>query len=252
MKRRSFLKAAGGLVLFSGGFAYGVPKMVPYHGIPPVEGSPLKGKRMGMVVDLNACREDCTACMDACRTENNVAKHDDKSIDIHLIRRVDVTRELSPGEYPDRVRKVLLMCQHCEHPPCAQACPVQATYQRDDQIVIVDAHRCIGCRYCMIACPYSVRFFNFLENPLEWDDLNKERPMRSHGVAEGCTMCAHRLDLGQPPACVEACREVGANALDYGDLNDPESDISVKIAGGGAMRLREDLGTEPKVFFLGL
>lgn len=252
MKRRAFLKASGGLVLFGGAFVYGVPKMVPYHGIPPIEDSRLAGRRMGMVVDLNACQQDCTACMDACRAENNVASHDDKSIDIHWIRRVDVTREVSPGEHPDRVRKVLLMCQHCEHPPCAQVCPVQATYQREDQIVIVDQHRCIGCRYCMIACPYSVRFFNFEENHEEWENLNTERPKRSHGVAEACTMCAHRLDLGRPPACVEACANVGANALHCGDLNDPESNVSALIARGGAMRLREDLGTEPKVFFLGL
>jgi molybdopterin-containing oxidoreductase family iron-sulfur binding subunit len=226
--------------------------MVPYTGIPPSTGTALAGRRMGMVIDLNRCREDCTACLDACRKENNVAFHGDKELDIHWIRRVDVRRKVSVKDEADRVKKVLLLCFHCENPPCAQVCPVQATYQREDGIVIVDQHRCIGCRYCMIACPYAARFFNFKENPKEWEELNKDRPMRSHGVAEGCTMCAHRLDVDKDPACVEACHEVGADAIHCGDLNNPDSGVSTMIAAGGAMRLREDLGTEPKVFYLGL
>jgi molybdopterin-containing oxidoreductase family iron-sulfur binding subunit len=94
-----------------------------------------------------------------------------------------------------------------------------------------------------------VRFFNFRDNP-DWP--NKDRPRRSHGVAESCTLCAHRLDTGREPACVEACREVGANALTVGDLNDPDSEVSRIIARGGTYRLREDLGTEPKLYYIGL
>jgi molybdopterin-containing oxidoreductase family iron-sulfur binding subunit len=152
-------------------------------------------------------------------------------------------------------KEVPILCNHCDHPPCAQVCPVQATYKREDGVVIVDHHRCIGCRYCMIACPYSVRFFNYRENP-DWP--NKDRPRRSHGVAEGCTLCVHRLDLhvktgrSPEPACAQRCREIGAGAITVGDLNDPDDPISVLIREKGASRLREDLGTEPKVFYLGL
>jgi len=225
---------------------------VPYTGIELREVTDLTGRRMGMVIDLIRCKNECTACLDACRKENNVAYHGEKDWDLHLIRRVDVARKVSVEHEEERRRKVLLMCFHCENPPCAQVCPVQATYKREDGIVIVDAHRCIGCRYCMIACPYQSRFFNYKHNPKDWDELNKERPTRSHGVTESCTMCAHRIDIGKEPACVEACNKVGAHAMHCGDLNDADSEVSKLVAAGGAMRLREDLGTEPKVFYLGL
>jgi molybdopterin-containing oxidoreductase family iron-sulfur binding subunit len=200
-----------------------------------------------MVIDLNRCPPECDACLKACRHENNVPFHGDKRWDIHWIRKVMVRRKVGPvagGEKP-----VIVLCNHCDHPPCAQVCPVQATYRRADGAVIVDHHRCIGCRYCMIACPYAVRFFNYKENE-EWP--NKDRPRRSHGVAESCTLCVHRLDTGREPACVEACRKVNASAIHVGDLNDPKSEVSRIVAKGGAARLREDLGTEPKVYYLGL
>ena len=101
----------------------------------------------------------------------------------------------------------------------------------------------------MIACPYNARQFNFKDDE-DWP--NKKRPRRSHGVAESCTLCAHRLDRGQQPACVEACAKTGAGALFVGNLNDPNSDVSRLIAGSGVKRIREDLGTEPKVYYIGL
>jgi molybdopterin-containing oxidoreductase family iron-sulfur binding subunit len=101
----------------------------------------------------------------------------------------------------------------------------------------------------MIACPYNARYFNFKDNEI-WP--NKERPKRSHGVAEACTLCAHRLDIGKIPACVEACQKIGASALFVGDLNDPDSNVSRLITSAAVKRIREDLGTEPKVFYIGL
>ena len=142
-----------------------------------------------------------------------------------------------------------MLCNHCENPPCAQVCPVQATYKREDGIVIVDPHLCIGCRYCMIACPYNARCFNFKDNE-KW--TNKEQPKRSHGVAEACNLCAHRLDVGQMPACVEACQNIGAGALMVGDLNDRNSDIANIVSTDAVKRIREDLGTDPKVYYIGL
>jgi molybdopterin-containing oxidoreductase family iron-sulfur binding subunit len=199
-----------------------------------------------MVVDLNKCLADCTACLEACRKENNVAHHGDKRWDVHWIRKVRLENKEgsdAPG------KSVVLLCNHCDQPPCAQVCPVQATYKRDDGIVIVDHHRCIGCRYCMIACPYNARYFNFKETE-EWP--NKEFPKRSHGVAEACTFCAHLLERSGRPACVEACEKANRGALHVGDLNDPESDVSKLIAGNSTKRIREDLGTEPKVYYIGL
>ena len=208
--------------------------------------SPLPGLKWGMVVDLNKCRPDCTACLDACRQENNVAFHGDDRWDIHWIRKVTLENKIGSSTTE---KSVILLCNHCENPPCAQVCPVQATYKREDGIVIIDHHRCIGCRYCMIACPYNARYFNFKDDE-HW--VNKDLPKRSHGVAESCNFCAHRLDVGKMPACVEACAKEGSGALFVGDLNDPESNVSRLVSSNSVKRIREDLGTEPKVFYIGL
>jgi molybdopterin-containing oxidoreductase family iron-sulfur binding subunit len=199
-----------------------------------------------MVIDLSKCQSDCTACLDACRHENNVAFHNDKRWDIHWIRKVNI-RDKESENGTDK--SVLLLCNHCENPPCAQVCPVQATYKREDGIVVVDHHRCIGCRYCMIACPYNARFFNYRENE-EWP--NTDFPKRSHGVAESCNFCAHLVDQGRRPACVEACEAIDIRALHFGDLNDPESEVSEIVASAPVKRIRDDWGTEPKVYYLGL
>jgi tetrathionate reductase subunit B len=246
MDRRDFLKAAGGTVLagVSGVYAFRFLTASGFSGT--VFEIPSTGKRWGMVIDLNKCREDCHACIEACREENNVAYFGDNRWDIHWIRKVKL--ESKAGVEADE-KSVILLCNHCDKPPCAQVCPVQATYKRQDGIVIVDHHRCIGCRYCMIACPYNARYFNFKDGE-EWP--NKEFPKRSHGVAEACNLCAHRLDVGRPPACVEACRKTGAGAIFVGDLNDADSEISELVRNAAVKRLKEDLGTEPKVYYIGL
>jgi molybdopterin-containing oxidoreductase family iron-sulfur binding subunit len=199
-----------------------------------------------MVVDLNKCLPGCTACLEACRKENNVAYHGDSRWDVHWIRKAELRKKSEDDADP---KAIILLCNHCDKPPCAQVCPVQATYKRDDGIVIIDHHRCIGCRYCVVACPYNVRYFNFKETE-EWP--NKDHPKRSHGVAEGCTLCAHRLDRGKSPACVEACEKAGGGALVVGDLNDSESRISRLVSSNPVKRIRADLGTEPKVYYVGL
>jgi molybdopterin-containing oxidoreductase family iron-sulfur binding subunit len=246
MDRRDFLKTTGGTLLVgvSGVYAFRflTASSAAWTGTEP----PVSGRRWGMVIDLTRCRPDCNACLEACRKENNVAYHGDDRWDIHWIRKVRLRKKTGAQETE---KSVLLMCNHCDRPPCAQVCPVQATYKRHDGIVIVDHHRCIGCRYCMIACPYNARFFNFKDNE-EWP--NKDHPRRSHGVAEACNLCAHRLDRGKKPACVEACEGTGACALFAGDLNDLGSEVSRLIAGRAVKRIRPDLGTEPKVYYIGL
>ncbi len=248
MDRRDFLKA-GGVFLVGAPCAYGLLTLGTSQATSSSSGvsaSKLAGRRIGMVIDLNKCPAGCDACLKACRHENNVAFHDDERYDIHWIRKVKVRSK--EGNIPSE-KAVPLLCNHCEHPPCVQVCPVQATYKREDGIVIVDHHRCMGCRYCMIACPYNARYFNYKENH-EW--TNKDYPKRSHGVAESCNFCAHRLDQGKLPACVEACRDVQCGALLVGDLNDRKSEVHQLVANHPVKRIREDFGTEPNVFYIGL
>lgn len=245
MDRREFLKVSGGILLAGGSCAYASRLLITEGAGKASAGSHPTRRKYGMVIDCTKCVPECTACLGACRQENNVAYYGDSRWDIHWIRKVRIRQKDGDGEE----KRVLLLCNHCDKPPCAQVCPVQATYKRDDGIVIVDHHRCIGCRYCMIACPYNARFFNFKENE-EWP--NKSFPKRSHGVAEACTLCAHLLEEDKDPACVAACKKVKANALAVGDLNDPESDAARLIAAHSVKRIKEDLGTEPKVFYIGL
>ena len=245
MDRRKFLKRSGAALAGTSGVLQ-IPVLTScssnYTEVRAA--SSIADRKWGMVIDLNRCSLECTACTEACRNENNVAFHDDERWDIHWIRKVKV-------KDPERstVKSVPLLCNHCDKPPCAQVCPVQATYKREDGIVVVDHHRCIGCRYCMIACPYNARYFNYKENP-DWP--NKDYPKRSHGVVESCNFCAHLVDQGKKPACVEACENAGHGAITFGNLKNSKSDISRLIASKPFKRIREDLGTEPKVYYLGL
>jgi len=246
MNKRDFLKVAGGTILAGGASAYAISLLIaPSLALTETEG-PTKRRRWGMVIDLTKCVGGCDDCMTACRAENNVALHGDPRWDIYWLRKVRIRSKYSTHA---EEKNVLLMCNHCDNPPCAQVCPVQATFKRPDGIVLVDHHRCIGCRYCVISCPYNARAFNFRENP-DWP--NKDYPKRSHGVAESCNFCAHLLDRGQEPACVAACKKKGVGALTVGDLDDPESEVSKLIVAHSPKRLREDLGTEPKVYYIGL
>jgi tetrathionate reductase subunit B len=245
MDRRKFLKT-GALISAGAAGAYALPVLQASASSAASENGSSAKCRWGMVIDLDKCQPNCTACMDACRKENNVAFHGDKRWDVHWIRKVTIQSNLSPVPAE---KSVPVLCNHCDEPPCALACPVKATYKRADGIVIVDPHRCIGCRYCMIACPYNARYFNFRENH---DQPNERYPKRAHGVAESCTLCAHLLEKGQQPACVEACENVKAKALHVGDLNDANSNVSTLIGSHSVKRLREGLGTEPKVYYIGL
>ena len=203
--------------------------------------------RWGMVIDVTKCEADCTSCLDACRTENNLVETGNEATDIHFIRKVDIRRKHVDNAVETPVP---LLCNHCDNPPCVQVCPVKASFQRADGIVMCDPHRCIGCRYCLIACPYNARQFVYAENHDEQSNPNLAK--RSHGVSTACNLCAHRVDRGGIPACVEACRQAGGGALVFGDLNDPDSEISRLVAAKQARGLREDLGTHPKVYYIGL
>jgi molybdopterin-containing oxidoreductase family iron-sulfur binding subunit len=198
-----------------------------------------------MVIDIRKCLTDCNGCLDACRRENNVAYHGDARWDVHRIRKVKIRDRKGPAE----PKPVPLLCNHCDRPPCADACPVGATYKRNDGIVVCDAGRCIGCRECMVACPYNARHFNFKPNR---QSFNPDIARRAPGVAESCNFCAERLAEGRIPACVEICQKIDQKALVFGNLNDTESEVAVLIRGNTVRRLRESLGTEPNVYYIGL
>jgi Fe-S-cluster-containing dehydrogenase component len=224
--------------------------------------------RWGMVIDLDKC-VGCQACTIACKEENNIPhgspQEQRQRREIYWNKVIAV----SEGEYPTaRVEVISMPCMHCDDAPCTIVCPAKATYRRDDGIVMQNFRRCIGCKYCMIACPYGVRNFNYKE-PVEEEyqrpDLPPDRdsrgpwpfPHRVHGVVEKCTFCFHRIDQGLRegkiigtdvvPACVEACP---TKARTFGDLDDPDSEVSRLLASRGGFRLREEFSTHPKVFYL--
>jgi molybdopterin-containing oxidoreductase family iron-sulfur binding subunit len=140
-----------------------------------------------------------------------------------------------------------MMCQHCAEPPCVDVCPTGASFKRADGIVLVDRHTCIGCRYCMMACPYKAR--SFVHEP-----TTGQRPEvpRGKGCVESCTLCVHRIDRGGIPACVEACAATGRQAILFGNLNDPESAIAKRVASYATTAVRADLGLDPGVRYVGL
>lgn len=190
--------------------------------------------RWGLLIEANKCRPGCSDCTTACATEMGLPDTGNPLTDPHYVR---IVQREGKGQVP-------VMCQHCANPPCVDVCPTTASFQRDDGIVLVDRHRCIGCRYCMMACPYGARSFCH-------EDASDQKPWnpRGKGTVESCTMCVHRLDAGRTPACVDACPE---GAILSGDLNDPDSAISRRLSEVATIAIRADLGTAPGVRYTGL
>ena len=197
--------------------------------------------RWGMLIDTTLCESGCNECVSACGKENGWPEAK-LPTDVQWIRKVEL-KQISTG------RKISLpvMCQHCTTPPCVDVCPTQASFKRADGIVLVDKHRCIGCRYCMMACPYKAR--SFVHEPV----LNHDSDMpRGKGTVESCTLCVHRIDRGEQPACAEACAKAGHRSILFGDLNDPSSEIFLRIRSVASSQLRADLGLNPGISFVGL
>jgi len=216
--------------------------------ISPVQarkaGEPASDKvRWGLLIDTTKCDAGCDECVTACKTENGWGSNGRPQSDPQWIRKVDL-KDNNTGA----THSLPVMCQHCAEPPCVDVCPTGASMKRADGIVLVDRHTCIGCRYCMMACPYKARSFVH-------EDVRGQKPHmpRGKGTVESCTLCAHRVDEDRLPACVEACTEkAGAGAMVFGDLNDPDSEIAKILARHVTTRLRADLGLEPGVSYLGL
>jgi molybdopterin-containing oxidoreductase family iron-sulfur binding subunit len=142
-----------------------------------------------------------------------------------------------------------VLCNHCQNPACVRVCPTKATYKRpEDGIVMMDMHRCIGCRFCMAACPYGSRSFNYGDPRRYLKTIpNPAYPTRTRGVVEKCTFCAERLAVGQPPACVEAAKD---GALIFGDLADPNSAVRQILNSKFTIRRQPGLGTGPSVYYI--
>jgi molybdopterin-containing oxidoreductase family iron-sulfur binding subunit len=198
------------------------------------------GVRWGMLIDANRCTADCDACVTACRQENRLPDARGAT-DPQWIRKVELTNPRG------QTRSLPVMCQHCAKPPCVDVCPTGASFKRVDGIVLVDRHLCIGCRYCMMACPYKAR--SFVHEPVSGQ--NPDVP-RGKGCVESCTLCVHRIDRDRLPACVEACTASGRDAIVFGDLNDPQSGIARQVATLATVQLRADLRLDPGVRYRGL
>ncbi len=209
--------------------------------------------RYALVIDSSKCKEGCTSCSDACHVAHNVPNHEDKSNEVKWI-----WKEKPAALFPEidftvqgginANRSLPALCNHCENPPCVRVCPTQATFKRrEGGIVMMDYHRCIGCRFCMAACPYGSRSFNY-RNPREGlAKINPEYPTRKAGVVEKCNFCEEELAKGGQPRCVKSCPE---NAMIFGDLNNPGSKLRKVLAANPSLRRQASLGTGPSVFYL--
>jgi molybdopterin-containing oxidoreductase family iron-sulfur binding subunit len=238
--RRRFLgnaaKASAGLAL-----APGVMLTELGHA-KPVDTAVTSDVRWGMLIDSNKCAEGCNDCVTACNDEHGLTGHNRPETDAQWIRKVKL-KDKQTGH----TQTLPLLCQHCEHPPCVDVCPTGASFKREDGIVLVDKHICIGCRYCMMACPYKARSFVH-------ESLQDQKPWapRGKGTVESCTFCVHRVDDDRTPACVEACTAENHNAMIFGDMNDPSSELTKELQRQSSQQIRADLQLNTGVRYRGI
>jgi Fe-S-cluster-containing dehydrogenase component len=224
--------------------------------------------RYAMVIDLQRC-VGCGSCSISCRNENNVSEG------FYWSHKITETS----GTFPNvRYHYIPTLCNHCTHPPCVRGCPTLAMHKLENGITMHNPKKCIGCRYCMINCPYGVIYFNWKDPHTNWKDkrelikgvtsspaeeiktldargvpyYNPHRDatlpgIRPKGVVEKCTLCDHRIKESKLPRCVEACP---ADARIFGDLNDPNSQVNQLLGKFRPFRLKEAVGTEPAVYYI--
>ncbi|MFH1076174.1 MAG: 4Fe-4S dicluster domain-containing protein [Pseudomonadota bacterium] len=251
--RRKFLKVAGISVLGLG--AKPVLNAVAENSVKKYEIAPksLLSKRYAMVVDTRKCKKGCTECQTACHKVHNVPsikdnpRHEIKWIWSETYGHAFPGQEHSYMEEPLESRPFMVLCNHCENPACVRVCPTKATFQREDGVVLMDFHRCIGCRFCMAACPFGARSFNWKDPRGYIADINPEFPTRMKGVVEKCNFCDERLAKGLMPACVEACKE---KALIFGDITCESSEVRKVLAENFSIRRKSELGTGPMVYYI--
>ncbi|WP_320171375.1 sulfate reduction electron transfer complex DsrMKJOP subunit DsrO [Maridesulfovibrio sp.] len=255
--RRNFLKFAGlsaaGLCLAptaaamaSGGTGTGA------HAV--VNKNALHAERWAMVIDTRKLNteEAIEALAETCHHIHNVPKIDSVQ-DVKWLWPASYSEAFPEQEnnFPSEAqekRSFPLLCNHCEQPSCVRVCPTKATFKRADGIVAMDYHRCIGCRYCMAACPFGSRSFNFMDprTHLDMDKINMKFPTRMRGVVEKCNFCVERLAEGEMPACVEKSN----GAILFGDLQNPDSPVRQALRENFTIRRKPAAGTEPGVYYI--
>lgn len=216
-------------------------------------------KKNGMVIDVGACI-GCRRCQYGCKAENNIPDSISPPwIEVFQLEEETVTgspslEELKTGSTtsytnsPEEGKWYLpIQCNHCDNPPCVKVCPTGATYKDKDGYVLMDYDRCVGCRFCVVSCPYSNRRFNWVTPKLDKDQINDKVPVRPVGVAEKCTFCVHRTRDGKLPRCVLVCP---VQARHFGDFNDPDSEVSRLVEDNLGFRLLEELNTKPRIVYI--
>jgi len=272
ISRRQFLKIAGASALL------GLGSFTSIELLEKVEASQFKktpkairGKRWGMAVDVKKFQteEDYKRVIEACHRIHNVPDLENPKHEIKWIW-TDTYEHTFPGQESPYLleslehKPLIVLCNHCNNPPCVRVCPTKATFKREeDGIVMMDMHRCIGCRFCMAGCPFGARSFNWRDprpfinekNSLPYDSTFAGEsikkgvlmfPTRMRGVVEKCTFCYERLAVGLMPACVEASQ----GSLIFGDLNDSHSEIRETLSTHFTIRRKPELGTEPSVYYI--
>ncbi len=267
--RRKFLRA-GGAAAAVGAVGLLVGPQILRSSVAKADST--TGVKYGMVIDLSQCT-GCRACIQACKVENNTPSG---TMWMYVFK-------IEEGTYPNvTLRYLPRPCMHCDNAPCVKVCPVGARYKREDGLVAMDRDRCIGCRYCQVACPYSLNYFQWKDPKknqyYDWDGSEGDdvRPYTNganppyrnpdleakygkekrhiagsgflKGVMEKCTFCVHRIEKGLLPACVVNCP---ARVFHFGDLNDPDSTVSKLLGEKPSFRLLEENGTEPRVHYIG-
>jgi len=244
--RRLFLKRLG---LLSAAVA--APALLPLNvntSVAATSDSSDKGvtnkQRWGLLIDTSKCASGCDACVRGCNEEHGISSTGNEHTDAQWIRKIDLQDNLS-----NKQTSLPMMCQHCDSAPCVDVCPTGASFKRADGVVLVNKHTCIGCRYCVMACPYKAR--SFIHEPIT--DQKSAAP-RGQGTVESCTLCVHRIDAGegQQPACAVACTDEAHSAILFGDLNDPQSDIAKAMLAGSPQAVRSDLMLNTGVRYINL
>ena len=206
-----------------------------------------------MVIDTTKFKsaEDLAPIIEACHKIHNIPVFENKRHEIKWIWEEEFKHafpDLENEYINDRIKSLpfLVLCNQCQDAPCVRACPTKATFKREDGIVAMDFHRCIGCRFCMAACPYGSRSFNFRDPRPFIKETNKKFPTRMRGVVEKCNFCSELLAEGKQPACVEA----SDGALVFGDLDDPESEVRKLLKSNYTIRRKTALGTGPAIYYI--
>ncbi len=268
INRREFLRIAGLSTLMGLGGKAVWELVLPGQALAQYTPKPgaLVAKRWAMVVDMRKMTEQLAAkCIKACHSLHNVPQMTSPPVDPEVSISddqknrwqmkwlwTDTFEHAFPGQEQQhmqvRLHKLpfLLLCNHCDNPPCVRVCPTQATFRRPDGIVMMDMHRCIGCRYCMAGCPYGARSFNWRDPRPFIAKPNETYPTREKGVVEKCFLCVERLEQGQLPACVE----VSQGTIVVGDIADPKSKVRELLRTQYTIRRKPQLGTNPHVFYI--